>query len=80
MSKEELLKKVTNIVVDQLGVPPEDATPTAHIVNDLGADSFDCVELIMGLEEEFCIAIPEEDAEKLMTINAVVDYLASKGF
>lgn len=80
MSKEELLEKVTEIVIDQLGyVGKEQVTPTASIVDDLAADSLDCIELVMALEEEFGIAIPEEDAEKLKTINDAVEYLASKG-
>ncbi len=80
MNKEELLKKVTEIVIYQLGVDKEQATPTASIVNDLAADSLDCVELLMSLEEEFGISIPEEDGEKLKTINDAVDYLISRGF
>ena len=79
MSKEEILDKVTEIVIDQLGVNKEQATPTASIVDDLAADSLDCIELVMALEEEFGIAISEEDAEKLKTINDAVEYLASKG-
>lgn len=79
MSKEELLEKVTEIVIDQLGVDKEHATPTASIADDLAADSLDCIELVMALEEEFGLAIPEEDMEKLKTINDVVDYLISKG-
>lgn len=79
MSKEELLEKVTEIVIDQLGVSKEQATPTASIVDDLAADSLDCAEIVIALEEEFVIAISEEDAEKLKTINDAVEYLASKG-
>lgn len=80
MSRDDILKKVTEIVIDQLGVDQEQATPTASIVDDLAADSLDCVELLMSLEEEFGIGIPEEDAEKLKTINDAVDYLISRGF
>ena len=80
MSKEELLEKVTEIVIDQLGyVDKKQITPTTSIVDDLAADSLDCIELVMALEEEFGISIPEEDAEKLKTINDVVDYLVSRG-
>ena len=79
MSKEEILDKVTEIVIDQLGVNKEQATPTASIVDDLAADSMDQIELLMSLEEEFGIAISEEDGEKLKTINDTVDYLISKG-
>lgn len=80
MSRDEILKKVTEITIDQLGVDREQATPTASIVDDLAADSLDCIELLMSLEEEFGISIPEEDAEKLKTINDAVDYLISRGF
>jgi len=80
MSRDDILKKVTEIVIDQLGVDQEQATPTANIVDDLAADSLDCVELLMSLEEEFGIPIPEGDAEKLKTINDAVDYLISRGF
>ena len=79
MSKEEILDKVTEIVIDQLGVNKDQATPTASIVDDLAADSMDQIELLMSLEEEFGIAISEEDGEKLKTINDTVDYLISKG-
>lgn len=79
MSKEEILDKVTEIVIDQLGVTKEQATPTASIVDDLAADSMDCIELLMSLEEEFGIAISEEDGEKLKTINDAVEYLTSRG-
>ncbi len=80
MSRDEILKKVTEITIDQLGVDREQATPTASIVDDLAADSLDCIELLMSLEEEFGLAIPEGDAEKLKTINDAVDYLVSRGF
>lgn len=79
MSRDEILKKVTEIVIEQLGVDPKDSTPTAHIVDDLNADSLDCVELVMSIEEEFGLSIPEGDAEKLKTINDAVDYLISRG-
>ena len=80
MSKEELLEKVTEIVIDQLGyVDKKQITPTTSIVDDLAADSLDCIELVMALEEEFGISIPERDAESLKTINDVVDYLVSRG-
>ena len=79
MSKEEILDKVTEIVIDQLGVNKELATPTASLVDDLAADSMDCLEILMSLEEEFGLAIPEEDGERLKTINDAVEYLTSKG-
>ena len=57
--------KITEIIVEQLGVKPEEVTPEASFVDDLGADSLDTVELVMALEEEFGIEIPDEDAEKI---------------
>lgn len=80
MSRDDILKKVTEIVIYQLGTDREQATPTASMVDDLAADSLDCIELLIALEEEFGISIPEEDAEKLKTINDAVDYLISRGF
>ncbi|HET7563144.1 MAG TPA: acyl carrier protein [Rhodanobacteraceae bacterium] len=71
-SIEERVKK---IVVDQLGVKEEDVTPNASFVDDLGADSLDTVELVMALEEEFETEIPDEDAEKITTVQQAVDYI-----
>jgi acyl carrier protein len=71
-SIEERVKK---IVVDQLGVKEEDVTPNASFVDDLGADSLDTVELLMALEEEFETEIPDEEAEKITTVQQAVDYI-----
>ena len=71
-SIEERVKK---IVVDQLGVKEEDVTPNASFVDDLGADSLDTVELVMALEEEFKTEIPDEEAEKITTVQQAVDYI-----
>lgn len=68
-------ERVINIVVEQLGVKKEDATLQASFVDDLGADSLDTVELVMALEEEFDIEIPDEEAEKIRTIQQAVDYI-----
>lgn len=68
-------EKVKNIVVDQLGVSEDDVTMEASFVDDLGADSLDVVELIMALEEEFDIEIPDTDAEKISTVADVVEYV-----
>ena len=73
-SIEERVKK---IVVDQLGVKEEDVTPNASFVDDLGADSLDTVELVMALEEEFETEIPDEEAEKITTVQQAVDYIAA---
>ena len=73
-SIEERVKK---IIVEQLGVKPEDVVPEASFVEDLGADSLDTVELVMALEEEFETEIPDEEAEKITTVQQAVDYIKS---
>ena len=72
--------KVKEIIVEQLDVNPEQVTPEASFIEDLGADSLDTVELVMAFEEEFGAEIPDEDAEKLTTVGAVIKYLKDKGF
>ena len=78
MSQAETFEKVKKIVVDQLSVKSEDVTPEASFANDLGADSLDTVELVMALEEEFDIEIPDEAAEKITTVKEAVDYIDQK--
>jgi acyl carrier protein len=68
-------EKVKQIIVEQLGVDEAEVTPTASFVDDLGADSLDTVELVMALEEAFEIDIPDEDAEKIQTVQHAVDYI-----
>lgn len=75
MSSEEIFEKVKEIIVEQLGVADTAVTLEASFIDDLGADSLDIVELIMALEEEFDIEIPDADAEKVVTVNDVVDYI-----
>ncbi len=70
--------RVKKVVVKQLEVSEDQITETASFVDDLGADSLDVVELVMGLEEEFDIEIPDEDAEKIATVGNAVDYIDSK--
>lgn len=70
--------KITEIIVEQLGVKPEEVTPEASFVDDLGADSLDTVELVMALEEEFGIEIPDEEAEKIQTVGDAVKYIEEK--
>ncbi len=70
--------KVKKVVVDQLDVSEDEVTANASFVEDLGADSLDVVELIMGLEEEFDVEIPDEDAEKIATVQDAVNYIDSK--
>lgn len=72
--------KIKDIIVEQLGVNAEQVTPEASFIEDLGADSLDTVELVMAFEEEFGAEIPDEDAEKLTTVGAVISYLKEKGF
>tara|TARA_B100001996_G_scaffold162258_1_gene123742 strand:+ start:2588 stop:2818 length:231 start_codon:yes stop_codon:yes gene_type:complete len=69
--------KVKDIIIDKLGVEEEKISTEASFVDDLGADSLDTVELIMQLEEEFGIEIPDDDAEKITTVQAAIDYLDS---
>ena len=69
-------KGVKEIIVEQLGVKPEEVTNEASFVDDLGADSLDTVELVMALEEEFDVEIPDEDAEKIVTVVDATDYIA----
>ncbi|MES3038445.1 MAG: acyl carrier protein [Bdellovibrionota bacterium] len=71
--------KIKEIIVEQLGVDPEKVKSEASFIDDLGADSLDIVELVMAMEEEFDIEIPDEDAEKLKTVQDVTDYLSKKG-
>jgi acyl carrier protein len=68
-------EKVKKIICDQLDVPEDDVVPEASFVDDLGADSLDQVELIMAMEEEFDISIPDEDAEKIGTVQNAIDYI-----
>ena len=75
MSSEEILEKVKGIIIEQLGVTDTAVTMEASYIDDLGADSLDIVELIMAIEEEFDIEIPDSDAEKVVTVGDVVDYI-----
>jgi acyl carrier protein len=75
MSTENKVKK---IIVDQLGVAEDEVTPQASFVDDLGADSLDTVEMVMAFEEEFTIEIPDEDAEKIRTVQDAIDYIDKK--
>lgn len=72
-------QKVKEIIVEQLGVDPERVKAEASFIDDLGADSLDIVELVMAMEEEFDIEIPDDEAEKLKTVQDVLSYLETKG-
>lgn len=78
MSQAEIFEKVKKIVADQLSVDADTVTPQSNFANDLGADSLDTVELVMALEEEFDIEIPDEAAEKITTVQEAVDYINNK--
>jgi acyl carrier protein len=71
-------ERVKKIVVEQLGVKPESVTKESSFVDDLGADSLDTVELVMALEEEFEAEIPDEDAEKIATVQDAIDYISTR--
>ena len=75
MSEKSISEKVKDIIVEQLGVNPEQVTDTASFIEDLGADSLDTVELVMAFEEEFGIDVPDEEAEKLQAVGDVVRYV-----
>ena len=75
MNTEEVFEKVKGIIVEQLGVAEASVTMEASFIDELGADSLDIVELVMALEEEFDIEIPDADAEKVTTVGDVVDYI-----
>ncbi|HAK40573.1 MAG TPA: acyl carrier protein [Synergistaceae bacterium] len=78
MKMEEITARLKEIVMDRLDVEEDQIKPEASFVEDLGADSLDIVELIMGIEEEFDIEIPDEDAEKLTNVGEAMDYIKGK--
>jgi acyl carrier protein len=73
--EKTLEQKIMDIIVEQLKVSPEEVTPEASFLEDLGADSLDLVELIMAMEEEFGLEISDEDAEKIQTVQDTIDYI-----
>ncbi len=77
MEREELLEKVKAVIVEQLNVEEDDVTDDASFIDDLGADSLDIVELVMALEEEFAISIPDEEAENIKTVGDAVNYISA---
>ena len=79
MSEKSVSDRVKEIIVEQLGVNPDQVTPEAKFIEDLGADSLDTVELVMAFEEEFGAEIPDEDAEKLQTVGDVTKYIEERG-
>ena len=75
MAEKPIDQRVNDIIVQQLGVNADQVTPAAKFIEDLGADSLDTVELIMALEEEFGIEVPDDEAEKLLTVGDVTKYI-----
>ncbi len=75
MNPDAIFEKIKEVIVDQLGVEDEAVKPETSFIDDLGADSLDIVELIMAFEEEFDLEIPDSDAEKVVTVNDVVEYI-----
>jgi acyl carrier protein len=78
MSEKSVEQKVKEIIVEQLSVNAEQVTPEAKFIEDLGADSLDVVELVMAFEEEFGVEVPDEEAEKLLTVSDVIKYIEEK--
>lgn len=74
----EVQDRIKKIIAEQLGVEEEEVVPEAKFVDDLGADSLDTVELVMALEEEFDVEIPDEDAEKIQTVGGAIDFIKDK--
>lgn len=79
MADKSVQDRVKEIIVEQLGVNPDQVTSEAKFIEDLGADSLDTVELVMAFEEEFGAEIPDEDAEKMQTVGDVVKYIEERG-
>ena len=75
MEREEILDKVKDVIVEQLNVEEDDVNEDASFIDDLGADSLDIVELVMALEEQFSISIPDEEAENIKTVGDAVEYI-----
>ena len=75
MSSPAIVEKVQNIIAESLGVPRAEVVPAASFISDLNADSLDIVELVMAIEKEFDVEIPDEEAEKIRTVQDAIDYI-----
>ena len=73
----EIKNRIVEIIANQLGIEKDDVTAEASVIDDLGADSLDVVELVMALEEEFDLELPDEEAEKITSVQNIFDYMAS---
>ncbi len=78
MANEETINRVRNLIAESLGVNPAEVVPSASFIDDLGADSLDIVELVMAIEKDFGIEIPDDDAEKISTVQDAIDYIHNK--
>lgn len=78
MAAEDTARRVKLLIAESLGVNPTEVIPDASFIDDLGADSLDIVELVMAIEKEFDIEIPDEDAEKISTVKDAIDYISNK--
>ncbi|MBM4391756.1 MAG: acyl carrier protein [Deltaproteobacteria bacterium] len=78
MANEETINRVRNLIAESLGVNPAEVVPSASFIDDLGADSLDIVELVMAIEKDFNIEIPDDDAEKISTVQDAIDYIHNK--
>lgn len=78
MASEDTTRRVKDLIAESLGVNPAEVNPDASFIDDLGADSLDIVELVMAIEKEFGIEIPDEDAEKISTVKDAINYISDK--
>ncbi len=77
MASEEVVRRVKDLIAESLGVNPTEVVSTASFIDDLGADSLDIVELVMAIEKEFDIEIPDDEAEKIRTVQDAIDYIVA---